>query len=154
MSRVRRHTEVVLDRDAAERATKAARHALIMCALALEGERRRDVLFAVARSYAAAEGVLQRDGSHLADIVGVRNAQLDWKQLETAEDALCGAVQALPRLGCRAVGRLIEAAHAYSKAWELNRARRYASWRGGDERNLQRRAPGANPSRKPAPMPL
>src|SRR3954454_9739100 len=122
MAPVRRHIEVVLERDAAERATKAARHALLTCALAFEGSRRRDVLFAVARSYTAAGRALQSDCTRAPAIVAPPNAHFVCRQLETVEDRLCAAAHALPQIGRRAVRPLTQAAQTYSEAWEFDRA--------------------------------
>src|SRR5262249_50201064 len=121
---VPRHLEALLDDSAADRAPRAARHALLTCALAFgqRGGGEQEVLFAVARSYSAAARARYRDERLASDIVQVDDGQIVRRLLGRAEGALCTAGKALPHFNRHTVRRLVGAALAYADAWELDRA--------------------------------
>jgi len=124
MARVPRHLETLLDESAADRAPRAARHALLTCALAFgqRGGGEQEVLFAVARGYTAAARARYRDERLASDIVQVDDGQVVRRLLRRAEDALCAAAKALPHFNRHTARRLVRAALAYTDAWELDRA--------------------------------
>src|SRR5690349_21187169 len=124
MARAPRHLEALLDDSAADRAPRAARHALLTCALAFgqRGGGQQEVLFAVARSYTAAARARYRDERLASDVVQVDDGQIVRRLLGRAEGALCAAAKALPHINRHTVRRLIRAARAYTDAWELDRA--------------------------------
>jgi len=124
MARAPRHIEALLDQSAADRSARAARHALLTCALAFGqcGGGEREVLFAVARSYTAAARGLYRDERLVTDILDIADRHVVRRLLGRAEDTLCAAAEALPHFSCHAVRRLVRAARAYANAWELDRA--------------------------------
>ena len=124
MARALRHIEALLDQRAADRSARAARHALLMCALAFGrcGGGEREVLFAVARSYTAAARDVCTDERRASDVLDVADGQVVRRLLGRAEDTLCAAAEALPYFSCHAVRRLVRAARAYAHAWELDRA--------------------------------
>ena len=115
--------DAMLDQSAAARATRAAKHALLTCALAFgqsEGGQ-RDVLFAVARSYAAAERASYGDDGLASNRVEVDEGQIVRTSLDSAQGDLCAAAKALPRFSRHTVRRLVRAARAYADAWDLDR---------------------------------
>jgi hypothetical protein len=124
MARASRHLEVLLYESAADRVARAARHALLTCALAFgqRGGGEQEVLFAVARSYTAAARARDRDARLASDIVQVDDGQIVRRLLGRAEGALCAAAKALPHFNRHTVRRLVRAARAYTDAWELDRA--------------------------------
>lgn len=124
MASAARHVEALLDRSAADRASSAARNALITCALAFgrRGGGEHEVLFAVARSYTAAARARYGDERLASDVVQVDDGRIVRRLLGQAEDTLCHAAKALPHFNRHTVRRLVRAARAYTDAWELDRA--------------------------------
>src|SRR4051812_20286246 len=123
MRRLPSFYDAVLHERLFERATHAAKNALVTCALAFgrDGRGEREVLFAEAQSYTACTRVLrgeERPGSRLID---GDHLQALRTQLATAEEELCAAAKALSGFGRRTVHRLIRAASTYARAWELER---------------------------------
>jgi len=124
MTRAPRHIEALLDQRASDLSARAARHALLTCALAFGqcGDGAREVLFAVARSYTAAARGLYGDERLACDVVDIADGQVARRMLGRAENTLCAAAEALPHFSCHTVRRLVRAARAYADAWELDRA--------------------------------
>jgi len=123
MARGPRQVETLPDRSAADLTARAARHALLTCALAFgqSGGGEREVLFAVARSYTAARARYW-DERLASGIVEVDDGQIGRSLLRRAEGSLCAAAKALPHFSRHTVRRLVRAARAYTDAWELDRA--------------------------------
>ena len=114
MARAPRHVEALLDQSAADRASRAARNALLTCAPAFGqcGRGEREVLFAVARSYTAVARDVHTDERRASDVLDVADGQVVRRLLGRAEDALCAAAEALPQFSRHAVRRLVRAARA------------------------------------------
>ena len=114
MARAPRHIKALLEQRDTGRSARAARHALLICALAFGkgGGGEREVLFAVARSYTAAAGELYTDERSVSDVLDVADGQVVRRLLGRAEDALCAAAEALPQFSRHAVRRLVRAARA------------------------------------------
>ncbi len=152
-----RHHDAMLDQSAADRTTRAAKHALLTCALAFgqsEGGQ-RDVLFAVARSYAAAERASYGDDGLASNRVEVDEGQSVRTSLESAQGDLCAAAKALPRFSRHTVRRLVRAARSYADAWDLDRlwaahlahCRASSTYAGGAQSRSNSSAdPAVNPS--------
>ena len=139
MARAPTHLETtLLHKDGRARAARSARHALLTCALALGrlGRGEQEVLFAVARSYAAAA-----QASHYSDdsLGGATIARkIAPTSLRVSEGALCAAAKALPWFSRDTVCRVLRAACAYAEAWELDRAAKVSSTSPADLRAAAR----------------
>ena len=151
-----RHLATRRDQNAADDTARAAKHALLTCALAFGcvGGGEPEVLFAVARSYAAVARAGHRDERLPGDMVEVDGGQFVRKLLRRAEGALCAAAKALPHFSRHTVRHLLRAARAYSDAWELDRVwatRLLPDVRRGRERPA-RAAPDLSRIRVPTPL--
>jgi hypothetical protein len=115
---------VVLHWELVQGATRAAKNALITCALAFgrKGSGEREVLFAVAQSYTASRQTLGRDESAQRRVTEIDDHRMLRSELSIAEEQLCAAAKALSAFGRNPVGRLLRAASAYTHASEVERS--------------------------------